>query len=309
MKKTIALTGATGFVGSTLLKSMGDYRVVVIGRSKPDVNNVDFFSTDFSRMDDLQDALNNVDIVIHCAARATPTVKGTDAVLQQYVADNTSFTEHLAKESLKAGVEKFVFLSSFKVNGETSENGLPINGMAKPNPSEPYATSKHLAEQAIVKVCNGSAMKYVIIRPPLVYGKGAKGNFNLLLKVIKMGLPLPLGSVSENKRSWIFVENLTSFIIYSLQDDKTDNQIWLVSDPQSYSTRAFLQLIAKCIGKSPRLVPFPISLLKLSARVLGKAPMVSRLVDSFELDMSDVREKLDWQPPYSVERAMEKTLR
>jgi len=311
MKNCILLTGSTGFVGSALLaelKKLPDFRVVAAVRSAASpasddvvvVGNIDG-TTDYSA------ALNGVDVVVHAAARAHIMRDEVADPLAEYRKVNVEGTLNLAKQAVAAGVKRFVYISSIKVNGE-STTGCPAFAEANTAiPEDPYGVSKYEAEEDLRLLAQETGLEVVIIRPPLVYGPGVKANFLSLLKLSATGLPLPFGSVN-NHRSMVYVGNLVSFIIHCIRHPAAANQTFLVSDVEDISLRNLVTYIRLCLGRSPRLLPVPVGLFKLAGALTGKRGVVDRLVGDLQVDSSKVRTLLGWAPPYTVEQGIAATV-
>lgn len=311
MKNCILLTGSTGFVGSALLaelKKLPDFRVVAAVRSAASpasddvvvVGNIDG-TTDYSS------ALNGVDVVVHAAARAHIMRDEVSDPLAEYRKVNVEGTLNLAKQAVAAGVKRFVYISSIKVNGE-STTGLPaFTESDSVKPEDPYGVSKQEAEEGLRLLAQETGLEVVIIRPPLVYGPGVKANFLSLLKLSATGLPLPFGAVN-NHRSMVYVGNLVSFIIRCIQHPAAANQTFFVSDGEDVSLRNLVTYIRLCLGRSPRLLPVPVGLFKLAGALTGKRGMVDRLVGDLQVDSSKARSLLGWVPPYTVEQGIAATV-
>lgn len=308
---TVLLTGSTGFIGSALLaelKKLPEFRVVCAVRSAVSPASVDVVvvgnidgATDYSA------ALNGVDVVVHAAARAHIMRDEVADPLAEYRKVNVEGTLNLAKQAVAAGVKRFVYISSIKVNGE-STTGCPAFAEANTAiPEDPYGVSKHEAEEGLRLLAQETGLEVVIIRPPLVYGPGVKANFLSLVKLSASGLPLPFGSVNNN-RSMVYVGNLVSFIIRCIQHPAAANQTFLVSDGEDVSLRNLVTYIRLCLGRSPRLLPVPVGLFKLAGALTGKRGMVDRLVGDLQVDSSKARTLLEWVPPFTVEQGIAATV-
>lgn len=311
MKNCILLTGSTGFVGSALLselKKFPDFRVISAVRSAVSpasddvvvVGNIDG-TTDYSS------ALNGVDVVVHSAARAHIMRDEVADPLAEYRTVNVEGTLNLAKQAVAAGVKRFVYISSIKVNGESTTGLQAFTESDSAKPEDPYGVSKHEAEEGLRLLAEETGLEVVIIRPPLVYGPGVKANFLSLLKLSATALPLPFGSL-KNKRSMVYVGNLVSFIILCIQHPAAANQTFLVSDGEDVSLRNLVTYIRLCLGRSPRLLPVPVGLFKLAGALTGKRDVVDRLVGDLQVDSSKVRTLLGWAPPYTVEQGIAATV-
>jgi nucleoside-diphosphate-sugar epimerase len=220
---------------------------------------------------------------------------------------NVDGTLNLARQAAKAGVKRFIFSSSVKVNGEHTEMGTLFTELDNPNPNDAYGVSKLEAERGLLKIAQETGMEVVIIRPPLIYGPGVKANFASMLKVVKRGIPLPLGAIN-NKRSFIYVENLVSFILLCIHHLLAANHIFLVSDGQDLATTELLQACAKALGMKARLLPVPQKLIEFSAVLIGKQNVAQRLCGNLQVDISKARKLLGWEPPFTVERGLRRTV-
>jgi len=308
----VLITGATGFVGSRLATYLStqvpgvDLRLAV--RHRPDdlqVPNVLPAGSievvgDINPHTNWTNSLVGVDVVIHLAARVHVMNDVALDPLEEYRNANTLATIHLAQEAAKAGVKRFIYLSSIKVNGEETSLGQSYSENSTPAPIDPYGVSKWEAELGLEKVCTKTSMEFVIIRPPLVYGPGVKANFQKLMGLVAKGLPLPLGTV-HNQRSMLALDNLVSFIAEVIKNPLAANQCFLLSDGQDLSTTQLLKLLAKGMGKSIWLLPVPAFVLRAAAQVLGASAAADRLLGSLQIDSSKARQLLQWQPPLSAE--------
>jgi len=246
-------------------------------------------------------ALKGVDIVIHTAARAHILKNVAPDPLGEYREVNSNGTLNLARQAAIAGVKRFVFISSIGVNG--NNNIRPFRVDDQPNPVEPYAQSKWEAEQGLMQLVAETGMTVVIIRPPLVYGPGAPGNFGSLVRWIDKGVPLPLGAI-RNHRSLVGIDNLVDLIIRCIDHPAAANQVILAGDGEDLSTTELLRGVGKAMGKPARLIPVPAGLLQFGATLLGRKAMAQRLLGSLQVDISKTCELLDWKPPYTVEEGL-----
>jgi len=308
----ILITGATGFVGKPLLVEVYDsgHEVIAAARECTQIfpEKIEQFKiTDLSQEIDWGNALQGVDVVIHVAARAH--VMNDDAIdpLAEFRKVNTFATLCLARQATEAGVTRFVFISSIGVNG--NKNTQPFTESDIPNPQEPYAVSKYDAEEELLALAKITEMEVIIIRPPLVYGPNAPGNFGSLMKWMNKGVPLPFGAV-HNKRSLVALDNLVSFIVHCADYTKTPqaaNQIFLISDGEDVSTTELLQKVAKAFGEKSLLLPVPVSLMTFVAKLLGKQSVTDRLFGSLQVDSSKARELLGWKPVITMDEQLKKT--
>lgn len=306
---TVLLTGSTGFLGSALLaelKKLPELRVVAVVRTaiSPASDDVVVVGS-IDGATDYTSALNCVDVVVHAAARAHIMRDEVADPLVEYRKINVEGTLNLAKQAVAAGVKRFIFISSIGVHGLNSLR--PFKETDTEAPHDAYAISKFEAEQGLRKLATETGLEVVIIRPPLVYGGAAPGNFRGLINLASKPIPLPFGSVN-NKRSMVYVGNLVSFIIRCIQHPAAANQTFLVSDAEDVSLRKLVAYIRLCLGRSPRLLPVPVGLFKLAGSLTGKRGIVDRLVGDLQVDSSKVRTLLGWVPPYTVEQGIAATV-
>ena len=303
------LTGATGFVGESLVKSLTKTSNSLVSIGRRPSENIDFYSVDFESHFNVQEALNNVDVVLHCAARAHVMNDLEADPLSLYQKINSEATLRLAKQAAKAGVKRFVFLSTIKVNGDITILNKPFNESISIAPVDYYAVSKYEAELGLIAISKKVDMEIVIIRSPLVYGPRVKGNFSSVVNLVKKNILLPLGSIVTNKRSLIGIENLVNFILFCADYKKTPqaaNETFLISDGEDVSTAELFKRVAKACGKKNRLFSFPVSLLRLGARLLSKQDMADRLLGSLQVDSSKARELLGWKPVLTMQEQLKK---
>lgn len=306
---SILLTGKTGFIGSRIfrqlkLNSTTDVSYIV---RKPVDSSIDdknqFVITDLSNSLVLAKALLGQNAVIHAAARAHIMNDEVADSLAEYRRVNVDGTLNLARQAVAAGVKRFIFISSIGVNGNI--NTRPFTEEDLPNPSEMYAQSKWEAEQGLWEIQRETGMELVIIRPPLVYGPNAPGNFGSLMRWVENGVPLPLGAI-HNQRSLVAVDNLVDLIITCIDHPAAANQVFLAGDGQDLSTTELLRGVARAMGKPSRLIPVPSSLLMLGATLLGKKAVAQRLLGSLQVDITKAREVLGWEPSVSVEEGLKR---
>ncbi len=248
--------------------------------------------------------LNNREVVIHLAARVHVMKEATSDPLQAFRAVNTTGTLSLARLAARAGVRRFVFVSSIKVNGESTEASHPFAASDTPGAQDPYGISKMEAEQGLREIAEQTGMEVVIVRPPLVYGPGVKANFASLMRAVQRGTPLPLASVTHNRRSFVALDNLVDLLITCIDHPAAANQTFLVSDGEDLSTADLLRRLGHAMDKSARLFPVPPSLLQLGANLLGKGDMAQRLLGNLQVDISHTRNTLNWTPPISVDEGL-----
>lgn len=304
----VLITGATGFVGTALRKHLEALGVSfrTAGRSNaPGDRSAHFRIDDLTRDDAWAAALQGIDAVVHLAARTHVLDDASANPLAEYRRVNVLATAALARAAAAAGVRRLVFLSSIKVNGESTP-GAPFAESAAPAPEDAYGVSKWEAETALSRISLETGLESVILRPPLVYGAGVKGNLLRLLNTIARGLPLPLDAI-HNQRSLLSVDNLVDAIVCCLNAPTAAGQTYLVSDGTDVSTPALIRTLAAGMDKPARLFPCPVTLLNWAAAALGQRDAVLRLTGSLRVDSSRIRRDLNWQPRLSTEAGLKLT--
>lgn len=310
----ILVTGSNGFVGSAIVQrlaaSEGTEPVVAAARG-PGLRwpaGVRTVRVDgLSATTDWSNALHGVRSVVHCAARVhVMEERGADP-LQTYRDVNVQGTLRLAQQAALAGVRRLVFISSIKVNGESTQAGAPFTADDTPAPLDPYGVSKLEAEQGLRTLAARTGMEVVIVRPPLVYGAGVKANFGALLKWVARGVPLPLGAI-HNARSMVALDNLVDLVCVCLSHPAAAGQTFLVSDGEDVSTTELLRRAARAMGKSARLVPVPSQLLCVGAALLGRQALAQRLCGSLQVDIQKTRSMLAWAPPITLDQGLRKAV-
>lgn len=308
--KEVLLTGATGFIGGQLVKRLlqdteVSLRIVLraAGEQFRDPRMTVFSPVDLSINSDWSVMLQGCDVVIHSAARAHIMKETAKDPLSEYRKINTEATLNLAGQAAQQGVKRFIFISTIGVNGNTTTRSQVFSADDLPNPSNPYAISKYEAERGLQRIAKESNMEIVIIRPPLVYGPSAKGNFHRLIHWLKKGIPLPLGAIN-NKRSFVSIDNLLSLILTCIEHPAAANQIFLVSDGEDISTTVLLKKMSQIMKQPARLLPIPQSMLSLVANLLGRKDDLQRLCGSLQIDITKTREVLGWKPEVSMEETL-----
>jgi UDP-glucose 4-epimerase len=307
----ILVTGASGFVGRTLVDTLlrtNNEVIPALRSNKEQVNSSFFLVSDINSTTDWTDGLVNINVVVHCAARVHVMNETEEDALQAFREVNTQGTLNLAQQAAVAGVKRFVFVSSIKVNGEGTLLGKPYSHSDSPCPEDPYGVSKAEAEALLLEFGKESGMEIVIIRPPLVYGPGVKANFAALMKLSSFGLPLPLGGITNNLRSLVYIDNLADLIITCIEHPNAVNKVFLVSDDEDISTASMLKLFSQSFGKSGFMIRIPVSWLKLLGKVTGKNNVIERLCGSLQVDITDTKNSLNWKPPVSVNDGFLKTV-
>jgi nucleoside-diphosphate-sugar epimerase len=308
------LTGSTGFIGRHIaqgLSANGASGVMTV-RTTPE-NSASAYSgfrwhvvSDINSQTDWQPALHGVQTVVHCAARAHVMREHAADVLAAYREVNVAGTLRLAQQAAATGVKRFVFLSSIGVNGNQTD--VPFDEAATPHPHDAYAVSKLEAEQALLALAAQTCMEVVIIRPPLVYGPEAPGNFASLVRWVQRGLPLPLGAV-HNKRSFVALENLVSLVLLCAERGRSPqaaNQVFVVADGEDVSTSTLLRKVAQAAGRPSRLLPVPVSWLRAGAGLLGKRAVADRLLGNLQADSTKARTLLGWHPVVTMDEQLAK---
>ncbi len=309
------MTGATGFVGGALVWRLASdvsfNGVVDAVRSKANtlpqgVKQV--LVTDLLQNTDWSEALQGIDAVVHCAARVHVILDDATEPLQAYREMNVRGTLNLAQQAAKAGVRRFVFVSSIKVNGEATQLGQPFTADDEPAPLDPYGISKLEAEIGLREIEAHTSMEVVIVRPPLVYGPGVKANFASMLKWVALGLPLPLGGI-KNARSLVAIDNLVDILVICIRNPTAAGQTLLVSDGEDVSTSELLRRIALVMERKSILLPVPAFLIEWGAALVGKRLVARQLCGSLQIDINKTRQLLRWNPPVSLDEGLRRTIK
>lgn len=310
--RSVLVTGASGFVGQAVcadLPSRG-YSVLAAVRKPPDSSALPgvryVVMGGIDEATDWGDALSGVDSVVHLAARVHLMHDASANPLAEFRRVNVALTVNLARQAASAGVRRFLFVSSIKVNGESTPVGQPFTADDPSNPLDPYGVSKLEAEQALLAIATDTGMEVVIIRPVLVYGPGVKANFHEMMRWVVKGVPLPFGALT-NQRSLVALDNLVDLVATCLAHPAAANHIFVVSDGEDMTVTGLLQRTAAAFGRPARLLPVPMSVLRMMGRLFGREAVVRRLCDTLQVDISKTRQLLGWQPPVSVNDALKKT--
>jgi nucleoside-diphosphate-sugar epimerase len=303
------VTGATGFIGSHLVEHLRREGVAVVAgvRALPasPLAGVQYATFDMETPGAWAlDALHGVDCLLHLAAHVH-VMKQSVGDKQRFHAVNVAATQALAERAADAGVQRFVFLSSIKVNGERTES-RPFTSDDTPAPEDDYGLSKWNAEQALHEVGAKRDLSIAVVRPPLVYGPGVGANFRRLLSWVHAGVPLPLGSI-DNRRSLVNVWNLLDCLLTVATDERASGRTWLVSDDEDVSTRQLVEMMGEAWGREARLWNVPVPLLRSMGRLARRGAEVARLVDSLQVDIGQTRERLQWHPRVSLEEGLART--
>lgn len=307
----ILVTGATGFVGNALCATLVKYsplRISVRDKSRiKHLENIDIVESSLSPDEDWINGLSGISVVIHCAGRVHIMQETSADPLFEFRQVNVGGTLRLARQASEAGVRRFIFLSSIKVNGECSDLGHPFTADQIPAPGDSYGVSKHEAEMGLRALAKETGMEVVIIRSPLIYGPGVKANFLSMMSWLQRGIPLPLGGVTKNRRSFVFLDNLVDMIITCINHPAAANQTFLVSDGEDLSTAELLVLMSLALRRPSKLVSVPIVLIAFGARLIGRFDIFQRLCGSLQVDIKKNKELLGWTPPVSVDEGLRQT--
>jgi nucleoside-diphosphate-sugar epimerase len=309
----ILVTGANGFVGSALaLRLQREIGISVCKayRAAPGIVDVDdnISVGDIGPETDWSAALSGVDAVVHCAARVhVMNDDGSADSLAEFRKVNVQGTQNLAHQAAAAGIRRLVFVSSIKVNGETTTGLSPFSHTSQPLPVDAYGISKWEAEQELWKIARQTGLQVVVVRPPLVYGPGVKANFLRLMKTVNRRIPLPFGA-AHNQRSMVYLENLADLLVKCVMHPRAASQTFLASDGRDLSTGELVEQLSLAMNIKPRLVSVPPALIYKIARLTGKQDFADRLLGSLQVDITHTCETLDWEPPYTVEAGMRATV-
>ncbi|OEO25418.1 NAD-dependent dehydratase [Pseudomonas sp. J237] len=305
----VLLTGSTGFVGQAVLKRLCalDNLDLVAAVRKPlsdlQAPAVSVRVADLKADTDWRNVLKAIGVVIHCAARVHVMNEQSSDPLAEFRKVNVEGTLNLARQAAGAGVKRFIFISSIKVNGEQTKLGSSYQADDVPAPVDPYGVSKFEAERALNELAAQTGMEVVIIRPVLVYGPGVKANFFSMMHWLNKGVPLPFGTI-YNKRSLVAIDNLVDLIVTCIDHPAAANEVFLVSDGEDLSTSELLIRMGMALAKPARLLPVPIWLLEVGALFLRKKSLAQRLCGSLQVDISKTQMLLGWVPPVSVDEAL-----
>lgn len=313
-RPTVLVTGASGFVGSAVcrtLAGLGGYNVRAALREPgaPLPTTVQqALGCELTAGTDWAAALAGVQVVVHAAARVHVMKETCADGLAEFRRVNVQGTLNLARQAAAAGVKRFIFISSIKVNGEASRPGQPLHADDLPAPQDAYGISKHEAEQGLNQLAADTGMELVVIRPVLVYGPGVKANFLSMMRWVQWGLPLPFAAV-ENRRSLVFLDNLVDFVVTCINHPQAANQVFLASDGEDISLNQLLRALGRALGRPARLLAIAPAMLRLIARVAGRRDLAERLLGSLQVDISKNQQVLGWRPPYTLQQGLDVTAR
>ena len=311
-KQKVLITGGNGFVGQHLLQRLladPEYTPIATTRFGSGLSQSiqSVVVGDIDGNTDWAQALAGIDVVVHTAARVHVMNDSSSDPLAAFRLVNVQGTLNLAQQAAVKGVRRFVFLSSVKVNGESTALGAPFAEHIAPAPQDAYGVSKLEAEQGLREIASITGMEVVIIRPPLIYGPGVKANFAALVRAVKRGIPLPLGAI-HNARSFVGLDNLVDFIATCISHPKAGNETFMISDGQDISTSELIRGIALGAGVTARLISVPVWALKAGAGLLAKRDAMQRLCGNLQVDITKARALLDWVPPVSVSEGLRRAI-
>ena len=310
---TILITGANGFLGCALYERLANDGLVVrraTRKKNESINACNRISVEIDNLSietDWSTSLKDVNQVVHLAARVHLVKDFCQNPSDEFQRVNVDGTINLAKQAAAAGVKRFIFLSSIKVNGESTKIGSPFTSEDVPSPYGHYAQSKFEAERLLWNLAFETGMEVVVIRPTVVYGPGVKANFLSLMNWLSKGLPLPLGAMTANLRSFVSLENLVDFISLCLFHPAAANQTFLVSDDHDISTADLCIRLSELLGRSPKQIAIPSAGLYWVSRLLNRPELFDRLCGSLQVDIQKTRIILGWAPPYSLEVGLRRT--
>lgn len=307
----IFVTGANGFLGSAICQAMEkDYCVVRVEGLSGDNGSLGdntSLKLNLAQPFNLFDKLQGVDVLVHCAARVHVMRENAKDPLLEFRRVNVDGAINLARQASEAGVRRFIFISSIKVNGECTVLGHPFTADQNSNPSDPYGVSKHEAEIGLRALSRETGMEVVIIRSPLVYGPGVKANFHSMMNWLQREIPLPLGGVTKNRRSFVFLGNLADLIITCINHPAAANRTFLVSDDEDLSTADLLDRMAIALGRPLKLITVPTALIMLAAKLIGRSDIPQRLCGSLQVDIKKTKDLLGWSPPVNMDEGLRQT--
>jgi nucleoside-diphosphate-sugar epimerase len=305
--RTILVTGATGFIGTALCNHLTLTGNQVIGIARKEIfSGRTIIVKDIAEFSGWREVLTGVNTIVHLAGRAHILKDRAVNPLEEFRRINTCATITLAENAALAGVKRFVFISSIGVNGSITHD-RPFSVADIPQPHSPYARSKYEAELALNEISCATGLEVVIIRPPLVYGPNAPGNFQSMMNWLASNVPLPLGAITKNRRSFVSLDNLVDLIAVCIDHSLAANQTFLVSDGEDLSTTDLLRRLSRALRKRSVLIPIPPFVLRLLANSIGKGDIAQRLLDDLRVDIQHTCDTLGWTPPFSVEAGFAKT--
>lgn len=308
----VFVTGATGFVGRNLVAELArrNHDVVACVRKHPDGGELDLDNVTICSVPSIsteiqwKPLLDGVDVVVHAAAQVSDGMNNASSIEYRHV--NVDGTVHLAQQAESAGVKRFVFISSIKAHG--TGHAFPVQPSSSLRPDDDYGKSKLEAEQKLFDLAKRTTMSVTVVRPPLVYGPGVKANFSMLMRAVYRGIPLPLGAIKKNRRSMVFIANLTDVLACLIHHPAAANEVFLVSDGQDISTRNLVEMIGAAMNRPARMISISPKLLYAVAKIFGKEEAVERLTGSLCADISKTQRLLSWKPPFSMAEGIQCTV-
>ena len=309
----ILVTGSTGFIGAALIQRLikDQFSVSAVVRTlSANKFNADICLIDIGQLTpslDWSHALQGVTTVVHLAARTHIISEKSKDPLAEYRYINVDCTLNLAHQAARAGVKRFIYMSSIKVNGEFTISGKSFAAQDQPMPHDVYGISKYEAELGLRVIANKFGMELVVIRPPLVYGPGVKANFLSMMNWLQHGIPLPLGGVKKNRRSFVFIDNLVDIIVTCINHPVAANQTFLVSDDEDLSAADLLDRIAWALGRPSNLISVPAPLIIIVAKLFGRSDIAQRLCGSLQVDIKKTKDLLNWSPPMTINEGLRQT--
>lgn len=307
----VVLTGYSGFIGKNLLPKLIKTvdKVHLLGRKEHQVSNNNFSYFNINIEKEIHLSMQNMDVLIHCAGCSGAASDNSTSNLSEFIKVNYLLTKKLAEAAKENSVKRFIFLSTLKVNGEKT-NGIDKFKHSDPyKPQGEYARSKALAEEYLWKLIKQSMTEIVIIRPPIVYGRGVKANFGKLIKLVKNAPVLPFGMITDNQRSFVYIENLVDLILKTIDHPAAANQIFLVSDDNDISTYRVIDLIARAMDTVCFQAKIPVSVIEYVGRLTGKSELVERFTASLAVDIEHTKNSLNWQPPFNTTQGITFSIR
>lgn len=307
MKAPILVTGANGFVGRAVCRALRDRGVAVVAAVRRAASQEETSVGDLTGDTDWRQALTGCSTVIHLAARVHVMNDTASDPLQAFRQVNVEATLRLARQAIEAGVKRFVFVSSIKVNGESTTGRAPYSSSDVPDPCDPYGQSKMEAEAALFTLGRESGLEIVVVRPPLVYGPGVKANFLSLIRLAQRQLPLPFGRV-RGYRSMVALDNLVDLLMICTAHPAAPGAVFMVSDDHDVTVAELVRMIGNAMAKKVPLIPVPPVLMSSLARMLGRSAVTDRLFGSLQVDIDDTKERLGWKPVVTPQHAINQTV-
>jgi len=305
----VLVTGAGGFIGRALVNDLVStaYNVRGLVRRETQLGaNVETrLIADTAEAAEHHGILDDIDVVVHLAGRVHRTDESGDKCVERYVEDNATTTRRLAFAAARAGVDRLIFISSVKVHGDGGHRLYTEDDPTQPE--DAYGISKLRAEQELSKVRAKTGLPTVVLRPPLVYGPGVKANFATLLRLADSPLPLPLGSIDQNRRSYLYLGNLLTAVHKALTKPEAVGRTYLVSDGEDVSTTELVTRLRSTLGRNRRLVPVPVAILSAAASIFARQAIIGPLTGTRQIDDSRIRHELDWRPTYTLDQGLAAT--